>query len=520
MPRELLTPADASLQEIKDRVRDVHVCIIIPPSPFLADERVFPFLGPLKVAAELRNNGNPVDVLDLSGFANYPEIVREYLTSHHPDVIGLTATTPQVPSAVNVLKAAKEISPHTPVILGGPHATLTHTGMSQDLKHHREGRGTHAFSQLEIFDKVVVGDGEQAVFVAIDPLNRERVVDAGNIRSPLFLQRGSLENYAYPARDLISMDSYHYQIDGHRAFSVIAQLGCPFECGFCGGRDSQIFRVARTRSVDDVVNEIGKVVANSQARTPDDPYTAVMFYDDELNVVPKNLEQLCHGLIDLQSRLGLEMWFRGFVKAELFTAQQSELMYRAGFRTLLSGVESGNRQILDSMQKHTTPKINSECLAMAQNAGLKFKALMSIGHPGESDRTVADSVDWVLTNQPDEVDWTIITQYPGSPYFDRSVYAPGQDAWLYTAPNGEHLWSRDVNFLEKAEYYKGVPEHYVAYVWTDHLASEQLVTLRDQAEAVTRAALHLPPILAVAAMQFDHSMGQGLGPHILRSSHP
>jgi hypothetical protein len=64
-----------------------------------------------------------------------------------------------------------------------------------------------------------------------------------------------------------------------------------------------------------------------------------MFYDDELNVTKNGLEDLCKGLIDLQDRIGLEMRFRGFVKAELLTQEQADLMYEAGFRVLLSGVE-------------------------------------------------------------------------------------------------------------------------------------------------------------------------------------
>jgi len=68
-----------------------------------------------------------------------------------------------------------------------------------------------------------------------------------------------------------------------------------------------------------------------------------MFYDDELNVIPRQLEELCRGLVGLQERLGEEMRFRGFVKAELFTAEQARLMYEAGFRVLLSGVESSGR---------------------------------------------------------------------------------------------------------------------------------------------------------------------------------
>src|SRR5215469_12481915 len=48
-----------------------RVCLIIPPSPFLLDERVFMSLGILKVAASVEARGGYVEVLDLSGYANF-----------------------------------------------------------------------------------------------------------------------------------------------------------------------------------------------------------------------------------------------------------------------------------------------------------------------------------------------------------------------------------------------------------------------------------------------------------------
>ena len=77
-----------------------------------------------------------------------------------------------------------------------------------------------------------------------------------------------------------------------------------------------------------------------------------------------------------------------------------------------------------------------------------------------------------------------------------------------------------MDFVRDAEYYKGVPGEYTAYVWTDELSSEELVILRDRAEAITRNALGLPQIseLVAAAKQFEHSMGQGFSPHVLRRS--
>jgi len=441
-----------------------------------------------------------------------------YVEKSDVQIFGLTATTPQIPSAIKVRNKIKELRPDAQVILGGPHATLTYAAKMHDEKLARFGRGTFAFAQLqELFDKIVVGDGEKAVFVALDDETKEQIVDADGLRSPLFIKRGELDSFPFPARDLIDLDSYHYTVDGLRAFSVIAQLGCPFECGFCGGRDSQSYRLARTRGVENIIDEIELVVRKSIEGG--NPFRAVMFYDDELNVVPKNLENLCIALIDLQDRLGMEMRFRGFVKSELFTKEQARFMYQAGFRIILSGIESGSNKMLAAMRKRATTDINSRCVELTRDAGLKFKALMSLGHPGESEDTVAESVEWVLKSNPDDVDWTIITQYPGSPYYDHSIYVPEKNVWLYKEPkSGANLWSRNVDFTKHAEYYKGIPGSYVAYVWTDFLTSEKLVQLRDHAETLTRDRLGLGPIIATPAVQLKHNGCNSLPSNVLRES--
>jgi hypothetical protein len=70
-----------------------HVSLIIPPSAFLLDERVFVSLGVLKVASVLERQGHHVDVLDLSGIKNYLDAISAYIDMGSRDVIGLTCTT-------------------------------------------------------------------------------------------------------------------------------------------------------------------------------------------------------------------------------------------------------------------------------------------------------------------------------------------------------------------------------------------------------------------------------------------
>ena len=75
------------------------VCLVIPPSVFLLDERVFVSLGILRVAAVLEQAGHQVEVLDLSGIENYLEAAADHAKASTAAVFGLTTTTPQLPAA-------------------------------------------------------------------------------------------------------------------------------------------------------------------------------------------------------------------------------------------------------------------------------------------------------------------------------------------------------------------------------------------------------------------------------------
>ena len=144
------------------------ICLIIPPSVFLLDERVFMSLGILRIAAVLENAGYSVDVLDLSGVKNYEEVVQDYITSTPIRTFGLTATTPQIPAAGKIQLVLRRQLPEARIILGGPHTTLVHAAFKNEYKRGMRGRATEAFQQLQQqYDVLVPGDGELAIFDSI-----------------------------------------------------------------------------------------------------------------------------------------------------------------------------------------------------------------------------------------------------------------------------------------------------------------------------------------------------------------
>jgi len=77
----------------------------------------------------------------------------------------------------------------------------------------------------------------------------------------------------------------------------------------------------------------------------------------------------------------------------------------------------------------------------------------------------------------------------------------------------------EVDYRHVAEYYKGAPGNYTAFIYTDDLTSKQLVSYRDWLEADVRHTLSIPFNSANPGLRYEHSMGQsGLPPSILRTS--
>ena len=195
-----------------------------------------------------------------------------------------------------------------------------------------------------------------------------------------------------------------------------------------------------------------------------------------------------------------------FIFVELFNETQADLMSKAGFKKLLVGFESGSDKILKNINKKATKAENTRCIEIAKKYGIGIKALMSIGHPGESNETIQETYDWLLSSKPDEFDVTIITVIPGSKYYDDSVMVE-EGIWKYTT-NGDILYSVEVDNFTQYEYYKGIPGNYNSFVYTDYITREKLVESRDWLEKSVLDKLNIQKVLNTNSSLYEHSMGQ------------
>ena len=421
----------------------MQVTLINPPSPFLIDERMFPPLGLLYVASSLEKAKIDVDVLDLNGIAAYENEVTKTAEKSENNIFGISSTTPQFPVAIRILKAIKSVKPESMVIIGGPHPSVQP-------------------QSCDMFDKIVMGEGENAIFKALEK-GGEKYIDSSKADSLI----SDLDTIAFPARHLIDMKSYHYEINNEPATSIITQRGCPFGCAFCCGRYIPYYRNVRYRSPENVRRELEEL--NNRYG-----FKAFMFYDDEFNLNKRRTIELCEHI----KPLGII--FRCFVKAELFDEEIAKAMRNAGCFEILSGVESGSERLLKyRIKKHTTPEINSRTRKLAKQHGIRFKALMSIGHPGEDEESILATKQWLLDNAPDDFDITIIQPYPGSSLYDHPEDFPDL---IYSKPD----------FDSEVAFYKGKIGEYRSYVRTPKLTEKEISHWRDEIEIEVRKKLGIP----------------------------
>jgi len=118
----------------------MKIDLIIPPDPFLGDDKRNSPLGLLYIAAVSKQAGHDVNIKDLRG----KEIDDLKDLDFEREVYGITSSTPSYYSSGNLAKRIKSQNSTALTVLGGIHATALPNKIGPE------------------FDKVVIGEGENS----------------------------------------------------------------------------------------------------------------------------------------------------------------------------------------------------------------------------------------------------------------------------------------------------------------------------------------------------------------------
>lgn len=400
----------------------MRVVLINPKFRLPIDTRTTPHLGLAYLAAVSERRGDEVVIFD-ADVEKQP--VGEFIQEFRPHLVGITANTPQVKQAWRTAKMIKEVH-DCPIVLGGPHVSVLPEESCEkpDVDIVVVGEGEETW--IDISDRLESFLNDQEAFSTAEFLDPERSIlgDCNGItyktsddqihnnpgRPPI----PDLDSLPWPAYHLFKMDRYTNlqpatdNVDGARSFSVMTSRGCPYRCTFCS---QSIMPIKwRSRSPENVLAEWRHLVEDLGAEE-------IGVLDDSANIRVKRLEELSDLLIE--NRLNHVPWiFVNGIRANLASKELLGKLKAAGLKRTAFGVESGDPEILKSVDKKVDMDTIREAFQNAKAVGLETIGFFIIGLPGETRETMQRTIDFAIELDPLIANFSMMTPYPGTQVYE------------------------------------------------------------------------------------------------------
>jgi len=391
----------------------MEVLLINPPRE-IPQKVDFPPIGLAYISAVLKKEGIETQVLDASPFSW--ERLAGVIRQKTPRIVGISCWSMERCQAFETAKLVRKILPNAKIILGGHHATAF---------------PRHIFIRTPA-DAVVIGEGE---LTALD-LVRTMLTNGnvGEVRGIAYSEAGKvltteprdfitdLDQIPYPSYSDFNLDDYLGMPDTEgRTASIITSRGCPHGCIFCSA--SQFWkRKWRARSPDNVLGEIEWLYHNQGVRN-------LTFFDDNFTVNKERAIAICRGIINRSLNIN-------YAASSHVTHIDKELlgwMKNSGCFRIDFGIESGSPKVLRNIEKRQTVGQIEETFRLVHDVGIKPRAYLLVGNPGETVETIEETVSLMKKIRAyDSRTATITMVFPNTKLFElaKANGLLSDDFWL------------------------------------------------------------------------------------------
>ncbi len=361
------------------------------------------FIGYLSSILKTRQIGNVI-VDGIAEDLTHEEFI-ERVAGYEPEIIVMEISTASFRTDVLWLLKIRERLPRVKVIWVGPHATAL---------------GENIIRENPLVDFVVQGEYEQAAADLIDRLLAGRdfsdlkglvtadadgkIINTG--RADLI---ADLDALPWPERLTVPIYKYNDLFAGMRypSLQIHGSRGCPFGCIYCvwpqvlyGGK------VYRARRPEAIMDELEQVVREYG-------FNSVYFDDDTFNIGKKRILDLCREF----DRRNLTIPWGAMARADTSDFETLRAMKNAGMVGIKFGVESGVQGLVDSAEKGLDLFKVGSAVEWCRQLGIKTHLTFTFGLPGETHATIKKTVEFAKRMNPDSIQFSITTPFPGTKYF-------------------------------------------------------------------------------------------------------
>ena len=377
-----------------------------------------PPLGLASIAAVLEGENYQVEILDANALQlSESEVAKE---TGNVDIIGITAMTPFINSAIKVAKEIKKGKPGSTVIVGGAHVTVL---PEETLRNVPE------------IDIIVRGEGEETVvelyeaLKSSDSLQKVRGItyrDNGRSKStPMRPLIANLDSLPFPAYHLLPLHRYKpHPPHGRRLpfMAMVTSRGCPYNCIFCskpifGGK-------FRSQSQQRIASEVEYLARKFKIKE-------IAFYDDIFTLDKKRIAKLAEEF----KKRNLSLPWTCETRVDLVTEELLKEMKQAGCYMIAYGIESGNQTILNSLRKKITIEQVTEAVKVTRDVGIQSIGYFMLGSPGETPLTIRQTIDFANYLPLDFAQFSVTIPFPGTDiynlYLEQGIGNENWDNFIY-----------------------------------------------------------------------------------------
>jgi anaerobic magnesium-protoporphyrin IX monomethyl ester cyclase len=442
----------------------MKVLLINPPpynhagnSRFLEKTPIQTYTMPLGlgyIASYLEKHGYEVSILDAYAKKLSYEEIEGSIREMRPDIIGITCLSDQRAAWFRLIDVIRKADSTIKIVLGGAHPSLL---TEQVLMHFRP-------------DAVVLGEGEETMLELIEAWENKRDLDA--VKGIAYMKDGkviitlprerikALDDLPFPAYHLVNQSDYQgweflkmlYGMLGMekqpKYASVSTSRGCVGDCGYCSS--PLIWKRRWThRSAENIADEMEKLNKEYNVEF-------IIVTDDIFTINQTRVISLCE---ELRRRNLNLMW--GFETAVQFVSQ--ELLHhakKAGCCCILFGVESGSNTVLSNISKKINEEDVLKAFRMTKEAGILTGAFLMVGNPGESERSISETIHLLRKIEPDIILPQVTMITPSTKIYSLAKEKGFIDEgyWLTDLPFPYYTCERDLQTLlrwyRKLFYYK------------------------------------------------------------------
>ncbi|MBI4447246.1 MAG: B12-binding domain-containing radical SAM protein [Acidobacteria bacterium] len=408
-------------------------------------------LSCLYLGTMLDQAGYRVEILDERITATFEQDLAASLRRERPVLVGISSITGmQIRGGLKAAAVVRRIDPTLPIVWGGVHPTLCPDSTLKD----------------PFCDIVVLGEGEITLVELADCL-RSGAALAGvkgigykQGQQLKFTSRRAmiedLDTIPRPNYDLLEMEHYFTRAPStdQPQLQIVTSRGCPFDCEFCYNLKFNDRRF-RYNSAERVVSDIRYLADRYKIE-------AVFIEDDYFFGHPGRVEKIC----DLLLQENLDLLLQVPCRIDYLYRQSDEMidkLYRAGFKELWVGVETGSPERLKEILKRTTLEQVREVNQLLAESNVYVKYGFMAGFPKEERAETLQTVDFMfelLNSNPNAgvAPVAIYTPYPGTTLYDKAKLVYGMEfpdtleGWSYFhfgEINNPFLSSRQKKFISK-----------------------------------------------------------------------